>query len=159
MYANNFQTPPRSQLKNTILYAIDELDFVEPLSKESDEIIDLSNPPLIHQHSNHREWLRAIEGLEPVAEMEGFPVFPIRMDDKVMMAIVWINNGVPAEQHESESESFLLLEGACTCTVGKAKHRLKPGDFLGVPTYTDHSLEVTSPKRVKLIVQRVKLVA
>ncbi len=158
-YANNYKMTPQPQLKNTILFAIDEFDFVESPSKKSNEIIDLANPPLIHQNSNHKEWLRAVKGLEPVATMEGLPIYPIRMDDKVQMALVWVDKGVLAEQHEMESESFLILEGTCTCQVGKAEHHLKAGSFLGIPTYTNHSLEVTSANRVKLIVQRIQLVA
>ncbi|MEZ4887736.1 MAG: cupin domain-containing protein [Chitinophagales bacterium] len=158
-YANNHAMLPKSQLKNNILYAIDELDFVEQPIKQPNEKINLQNPPLIHQNSNHQQWLKAVQDLQPVAIQEGFPVFPIRIDEKVQMVVVWIDKGVPDEQHEMESESFLILEGSCVCQVGKASHPLKAGDFLGIPTYTNHSLKVTSATPVKLIVQRVQLVA
>ena len=87
-YGSSSERTPKLELKNSILYAIDELDFVEAPAKETNETIDLSNPPLIHKNSNHKAWLAAIEGLKPVAVMEGLPVHPIRMDDKVQMVVM-----------------------------------------------------------------------
>lgn len=157
-YANSYQTSPRLQLKHTILYAIDELDLVEPLNKNFLQEIDLKNPPLLYKDSNFQAWTKATASLEPVTEIQGYPACPIRVDDNVMIFLIWINKNVVEETHENESESFFVLEGTCVCNVSNIMHPLKPGDFLGIPTYKPHTLEVTSPSGVvKLLVQRAKL--
>lgn len=156
-YADNHAISPHSQLKNSILYAIDELDFSEKAVEIEEEILSLENLPLIHKKSNVLQWQKLVESLEPVTVVEGLPVHPLRIDDKVQIFVVWADEKVDNETHETESESFLILEGTCTCNVGGIDYDLKAGDFLGIPTYTNHTLKVTSNQPVKFIVQRVQL--
>ncbi len=158
-YAKSHAQLPNRQLKNRILYAIDELDFVETPSFETLPPIDLQNPPLLHKKSDYLQWKKAVEDLQPTEIVENLPVHPLRVNEDVQLFVVWADEKVVNESHEMESESFLILEGTCTCFVGNAVHHLKAGDFLGIPTYTDHSLKVTSNQAVKFIVQRVRLVA
>ncbi len=156
-YADNHAMSPNLQLKNSVLYAIDELDFSEKAGEIEEETISLENPPLIHKKSDANKWQKAVESLKPTAVVEGLPVHPLRIDDKVQLFVVWADEKVDNETHETESESFLILEGTCICDVGGIIYDLKAGDFLGIPTYTNHTLKVTSPQPVKFIVQRVQL--
>ena len=160
-YADNHALTPDLQLKNSILYAIDELDFVElsKSEKEKEEEIDLQNLPMIHKESDYRQWLKVVHQMKPTDIVENLPVRPLRMDENVQLFVVWAEDKVANEMHETESESFLILEGTCICDVGGITYDLKAGDFLGIPTYTEHTLKVTSSEPVKFIVQRVKLVA
>ncbi|MFK7906487.1 MAG: cupin domain-containing protein [Chitinophagales bacterium] len=156
-YADNHAMSPNLQLKNSVLYAIDELDFSEKAEKSAEEVISLENPPLIHKKSDVRQWQKLAESLQPITVVEGLPVHPLRLDDKVQLFVVWVDKKVDNESHETESESFLILEGTCVCNVGGIQYDLKAGDFLGIPTYTEHTLKVTSNQPVKFIVQRVQL--
>jgi len=156
-YGGNHAMLPNLQLKNSVLYAIDELDFSEKVGESGEEVISLENPPLIHKKSDVRQWQKLVESLEPVTVVEGLPVHPLRIDEKVQLFVVWADEKVDNETHETESESFLILEGTCICNVGGINYDLKAGDFLGIPTYTEHTLKVTSAKPVKFIVQRVQL--
>jgi mannose-6-phosphate isomerase-like protein (cupin superfamily) len=69
--------------------------------------------------------------------------------------IIWLKNGSPLEVHDKEYEHFLIVEGTCNITIGEEVHSLFPGDYLSIPLYIGHSVEVTSNIRCKIILQRV----
>ncbi|WP_310556864.1 cupin domain-containing protein [Flavobacterium sp.] len=69
--------------------------------------------------------------------------------------IVWLKHGAPIEVHDKEYEHFLIAQGTCTITIGEDKHNLVAGDYLAIPLYIGHSVEVTSDIACKIILQRV----
>ncbi len=69
--------------------------------------------------------------------------------------IVWLKHGAPIEVHDKEYEHFLIVEGSCTITIGSDVHNLIAGDYLSIPLFIGHSLEVTSQMACKVILQRV----
>lgn len=79
----------------------------------------------------------------------------ISASPEVLTSIIWLKNGAPIEIHDKEFEHFLILEGTCNITIGKEVHSLVAGDYLAIPLYIGHSVEVTSGFPCKILLQRV----
>ncbi len=74
-------------------------------------------------------------------------------EEKTTM-IVWLKEGAPPEIHTHEIEKFLIVEGTCDITIGDNTHSLKAGDYLDIPLHISHHVQVTSPQRCKIILER-----
>jgi quercetin dioxygenase-like cupin family protein len=53
---------------------------------------------------------------------------------------------LPLHVHEREDEQVVVLEGAITCRVGDATHRLAAGATLALPRGVPHAHLVTAPR-------------
>lgn len=69
-------------------------------------------------------------------------------------ALAWVQSGAPMESHEDYIEKFYVLEGTCELVIDNVSHSLKAGDFISVPLFQKHYLQVTSQNPCKLILQR-----
>jgi mannose-6-phosphate isomerase-like protein (cupin superfamily) len=78
----------------------------------------------------------------------------IGSDEEKTTMIVWLKEGAPPEVHTDELEKFLIVEGTCDITIGDTVHHLKAGDFLSIPLFISHAVEVTSSTRCKIILER-----
>lgn len=118
-------------------------------------------PPVLHEDStaeDYADWL-ALPGMEEDSPAENITVKIIGLTPTSSQAILWIRKGTPWETHENELESFLLLEGTCTITIGTEQHQLIAGDYLAIPLFQPHKVVVTSSIPCKAILQRLALVA
>lgn len=127
-----------------------------------EQTIDLSKPPAINRHSSHLAWKKAIDGLEPQMTEDGVDYHFFDTDENNQLCIVWLNDILVEEAHETGEfeESFLILEGTCECDLGGKIVRLGAGDYLDIPPNVRHSIRNTSlaPQLyVKAIVQRRKI--
>jgi mannose-6-phosphate isomerase-like protein (cupin superfamily) len=75
-------------------------------------------------------------------------------NDERLMMIVWLTDGAPDETHTDELEKFLIVEGRCNIIIGDKVHALEAGDYLSIPLWVNHRVEVTSPYRCKIILER-----
>lgn len=125
---------PDKNLKGRIL---NKLGFANKL--------DLNNLPVVDAYSNYTDWLAAVEHLIPAEPFEPFFAEVLRHDDKAAQTLVITNLDVPEEVHEDRIESFFILKGQCTCTVGNELFTLKAGDFLEVPLHVAHDIKIESP--------------
>jgi len=136
-------------LKKKILDSIKDL---ETSSIERQSVLDL-----IHPNSGLQFWEDKIKAIEPPAQIDGVFLSPLRQTDKIFQFAAWVEKFVDPEIHEDMIESFFILEGTCTCTVGDNTIDLVRGNFLEIPLHTSHSIQVTSPGGVKAILQRIYL--
>lgn len=62
-------------------------------------------------------------------------------------------DGVPSHRHEAEDDSFLVLAGTLSVTVGDDARELRagPGTFVLVPTGTEHAIRNDGPDDVRLL--------
>lgn len=104
--------------------------------------------------SDYAEWLNRQDMVltEPFAD---FYAKIIAQTPAAITAIVWIKDMAPEEVHNSEYEKFLVVEGTCTITIEDEEHKLVPGDYLAIPLYKSHKVQVTSPTPCKVILQRI----
>ncbi|RYU89604.1 cupin domain-containing protein [Mucilaginibacter terrigena] len=139
--ADSHSIIPRPELKSRIMAA---LDF-------SDDSIDLNNLPLTSKYSNYENWLKAVEHLIPAEPFDDFFTHVLKQDEKIAQTLVITKLDVPAEVHEVISESFFILKGTCTCTVGKEIFTLNAGDYLDIPLHTNHDIRIDSPYVVAIL--------
>ncbi len=131
------------------------IDYMERL--ESGEIP--TSPPALSNTSaidDFTPWLNREDMVLPLNAEDTF-VKIIGADEKLTTAIVWAKTMLPAEVHDDELESFLVVEGRCEIDIDDQTHYLNPGDFLTIPLYADHVARITSEMPCKLIVQRAKV--
>ncbi len=120
-----------------------------------------TSPPALSNASTINDfapWLNREDMVLPEDAEDTF-IKIIGADEKLTTAIVWAKTLLPAEVHDDEFESFLVLEGTCEIDIDNETHYLKPGDFLTIPLYADHVARITSDIPCKLIVQRAKVAA
>jgi mannose-6-phosphate isomerase-like protein (cupin superfamily) len=132
---------PRPQLKNKILAALGS----------ADDAIDLDDLPPTSKYSNYESWLKAVEHLVPPEPFEDFFAHPLQQNEKIAQTLVITKLNVPEEIHEVISESFFILKGTCTCTVGKQVFTLNAGDHLEIPLHTSHDIRIDSPYVVAIL--------
>ena len=83
--------------------------------------------------------------------------FLARSDDTPFfnLAIVTLQpgQGVGSHRHEGEDDSFLVLEGTLSVTVGEDARQVQagPGTFVLVPSGTSHALVNAGPAEVRLL--------
>ena len=116
-----------------------------------DNTITLQNLPAIDAYSNYLEWLAAVEHLIPAEPFEPFFAEVLRQDEKTIQTLIITQLGVPEETHKDRLESFFILKGQCTCTVGNDIFTLNAGDFLEVPLQVKHDIKIDSPYVIAIL--------
>lgn len=114
------------------------------------------NPPVLNQESkvsDYQEWLDRADLQEP-DEYDSMAGRIIGANEDKTTMIVWLKEGAPPEVHTDEIEKFLIVEGTCDITIGENKHSLKAGDYLEIPLFISHHVQVTSSMRCKIILER-----
>jgi mannose-6-phosphate isomerase-like protein (cupin superfamily) len=98
-------------------------------------VIDLKNPPFIDENSNLQDWLIATQDFKMPDTFENIHLEPILSNNKADMFIAWVSKMVPEEIHDNILESFLLLEGSCSCHIKDKEGntrivKMQAGDFI-----------------------------
>lgn len=146
-FAFSYRMDPDPQLKTELLNHIVE---IESLFDERNRLKKFHH---IGPESDYRKWKNLSEGIHPPEEFE-IHMHKLFGDGSNFLFVAWVKDRIPPETHTDIYESFLLLEGTCTCKLEEETIKLIPGDFFPIPLYKLHSLQVTSDKPVKFILQR-----
>jgi mannose-6-phosphate isomerase-like protein (cupin superfamily) len=141
--------PPNPIIKPFLMATINYMDRI--MQGEA-----VTEPPFLHPLStieNYAPWLNRPDmiyaGNEPVF------AYIIGHTKNVTTAIVWLKEMAPQEVHDTELESFLIVEGTCNIVVDGEVNALVPGDCFTIPLYKNHFVQVTSAIPCKVILQRV----
>jgi mannose-6-phosphate isomerase-like protein (cupin superfamily) len=132
---------PPPQLRNRILSALNL----------ASEALDLANLPPTSRFSDHQAWFKAVERLIPEEPFDDFFAEVLQQNEKIAQTLVVTKLNVPEETHEVVSESFFILRGRCTCTVGKDSFTLNAGDHLNIPLHTNHDIRIDSPYVIAIL--------
>jgi mannose-6-phosphate isomerase-like protein (cupin superfamily) len=148
-YAFKNAVSPPSRLKERFLESIANLELEKQMK--------LSDLPLINKYSDYKNWLKLIEnfGNLPLGE-DGRHISMLRQDDKVTQMLIVSTTDIEQETHLMEHESFLILEGECKCTIGDQTRLMCAGDFMQIPLFEPHDVQLKSAK-VTAILQLVKV--
>lgn len=121
---------------------------------EIEHQMSLDRLPLINPFSSPNAWLKMIALDLPKGRLtERFGKL-LRNDNGVMQLLVVSETDIDEEVHEDLEESFLILKGTCTCTIGATSFHMGPGDFMQIPLHQPHTVKLTSPS-VTAILQHV----
>jgi mannose-6-phosphate isomerase-like protein (cupin superfamily) len=132
---------PNHKLRTRILSALNLAN--EPL--------DVNHLPPTSQFSDHQAWFAAVEHLIPAEPFDDFFAVLLQQNEKIAQTLVITKLNVPEEVHEVISESFFILKGTCTCTVGKDSFTLNAGDHLNIPLHTNHDIRIDSPYVIAIL--------
>jgi len=132
---------PRPQLKDKIMAA---------LGLAEDEL-NLDQLPPTSKYSNYERWLKAVEHLIPAEPFEDFFAHVLQQNEQIAQTLVITRLNVPEEVHEVIAESFFILKGTCTCTVGEEVFTLNAGDYLAIPLHTSHDIRIDSPYVIAIL--------
>src|SRR3954454_12686030 len=69
-----------------------------------------------------------------------------------MEAIVPPGGGPPPHIHRNEDETFYVVEGECTMTIGEKLVRAKAGDFVNIPRGVVHCFSNNGTATARMIV-------
>lgn len=147
-YAAEFATGKKELSKDDVLMAIESL--------ENEEQITLDNVPLITKYSDATNWLKFVKPLLPQTLTRPFWMYNLPGDEDVERFVLWSHGDIPHETHTHTQETFLVLEGRCRCFMNEEAVELSAGDFLSIPLYAEHNVEILEGP-VMAIVQRVKV--
>lgn len=131
--------------------------FLANIDAEREEELAKDTPPILNANSkaeDYKRWTDLPEN-QPPPEFDNLFYIPISQTEEGASIIVWIKDHVPEEVHNDSIEKFLVLEGSCEITFGGEMYSLKAGDYLSIPLYHPHVVNVTSEITCKLIVQRI----
>ena len=129
-----------------------KLDFVD----QERQRLEKGEFHFINKNSDASLWLEKVKPLLPDSQPDSFFITTLRDDDQGELFLIKTFTHVDNETHEDEMESFMILEGTCTCYVGDKIYDLSAGDYLEVPLQTNHDVKITSPY-VIAIMQRLKV--
>ena len=120
--------------------------------------------PLLGPYSKMEDWIQLLGDHPDPQAFEGIHMEPLYKDSRIELNLVWVKDMVPEEVHQDVMESFLLLEGSCSCTIEQKDGNtrtvhMKPGDFLALELGERHDIRVTSPYPAKAILQWLSIAA
>lgn len=125
--------------------------LLDVLGFGNDEQLDISNLPPTGKYSSHTAWLKTIEHLLPAEPFEDFFQHVLQQDEHIAQMLVVTKLDVPQEMHDDIAESFFILEGRCTCTIGDKKVTLNPGGHLDIPLHVNHDVKLESPYVIAIL--------
>ncbi|MDQ7947415.1 MAG: hypothetical protein REI93_01185, partial [Pedobacter sp.] len=110
-YANLRRVMPRAHVKQRLMESIQNL--------QKEEVMDPTDLPLLHKGADHEKWLRFIESLGPLTlGDDGRHIRVLQHHERLTQLLIVSTTAFEEEVHENVHESFLILSGACRCTVG-----------------------------------------
>lgn len=145
-YLEQFAVPVADREKQKLFSIIDQLE---------EEQLQTDSFPLIHKYADSNEWLARVKTHLDKMPDTYFAIQTLHDDNKVNISLVRTYNDVPEEIHHDLHESFLVLQGTCSCVIGEETYHLKAGDYLEIPLHADHNVIVTSKEPVIAILQRL----
>ncbi len=108
---------PSQEIKNKILLKLASLNK----TRREQGTIDINNPPLLTENSNLQDWLLATQHMQPPEKFDNIHMVQIKQNEQVEMFVGWVSEMVPEEVHDDILESFMILEGSCTCHITDPK--------------------------------------
>ncbi|RAJ20869.1 cupin domain-containing protein [Pedobacter cryoconitis] len=140
-FAKSQAIAPRPQLKDRIMGALNL----------AEDKIDLNDLPPTSKYSNYESWLKAVGHLIPAEPFEDFFAHVLQQNEQIAQTLVITKLNVPEEVHAVVAESFFILKGTCTCTVGEETFTLNAGDYLAIPLHTNHDIRIDSPYVIAIL--------
>ena len=146
-YAASRAIEPSARVKEKLSASISNL--------EKEKEMNLNNLPLITQFSDHTKWMDLVKDMIPdeIGE-DGMYNSILHQSEKVVQLLVVTSSDINDEVHDESHESFLILKGSCKCTLGNQVRIMEEGDFMTIPLYEHHAVEILSD-RVVAILQHV----
>lgn len=158
--AGDYALAPPPGLRNQVLGKIRLLNA----QKQQRQKLDIANLPFLDESANLLDWQELTKDMHPPEDFEDIYMHTLEENEHRELFVAWVKEFVPEEVHHDLLESFLILEGSCTCYITGADGstrtvRLGEGDFFTMQIGEHHDLQITSTRPAKAIIQWKKLAA
>lgn len=158
--ANDYALAPPPDLRNKVLDKIRLLNQ----QKSQRQPLNLNNLPFLDESANLLDWQELTSNIQPPEDFEDIYMHTLEENEERELFVAWVKEFIPEEVHTDVLESFLILEGSCTCYItgmdGQQRTiRLAEGDFYTMQIGEHHDLQITSSKPAKAIIQWKKIAA
>lgn len=148
-YAQKHAIIPSQRLQEKLAFTISNL--------QKEAAMDPLNLPLLSKAADYKKWKQLVDSFGPLPiGDDGRHVRILRHDDEVTQLLIVSTTAFEEEVHENVYESFLILSGACRCTIGGEVTLMSAGDFMQIPLLQPHEVQLISPK-VTAILQRQRV--
>ncbi len=122
----------------------------------------LHHLPLLDAQSNPFAWRATVAHIEPPESYDNIHMHALESNAERDLFVVFVRELVPEEVHFDIMESFLLLEGTCTCVITDAAGHTRnvhmcTGDYIEMQLGETHDVFITSGAPAKAILQWRKL--
>jgi cupin superfamily acireductone dioxygenase involved in methionine salvage len=160
IFAQSFAVTPSLPVRDRILGKIQKLNAYQ----QHRQPISLDNVPLLTAESNWLDWEEAVKDIAPPADLENIHLHPIREDEQVQLFVAYVREFIEEEVHHDLLESFVLLEGSCSCHMTREDGstytvNMVAGDYIEMKLGEHHDVTITSARPAKAILQWLKLAA
>lgn len=143
LVARAFAVTPPASLKASIFAAIEKAE----------------TPPFLHAKSVVSDYSYWLDKFDEPAHYENMHMEVIAQDSAAIMVIAWVKGGEEDHLHTDYTEIFLIAEGTCRATIDGVTSDYGPGDYVEFTIDKNHSYEVTSEKRMKVVASLVQRAA
>lgn len=118
---------------------------------------DSSSFPIFNPSTSTSEILPLIpsEILNPEKPYKNIRVQLIEKTDEVETLLVHLKDYMPPESHTDIIEQFFVLQGHCILKIGDKTITKKAGEYLKIPLFTLHDVQVTSSEPCVFVCQRI----
>ncbi len=124
-------------------------------SKIWQAISEIPSFPLLSNQHNKAWWDDKVKQHTTEPVYKGLYLTPIFQDTKQGLYLLWLNQTLHEEAHTDISESFLILEGACTFITEDKRTAYQAGDYVCVPD-SKHTIEIAEGTSMKAIIERLQ---
>jgi mannose-6-phosphate isomerase-like protein (cupin superfamily) len=126
------------------------------------EAYPLHQLPLLDAKANLFAWRATVAHITPPEAYENIHMHELESNDDRDLFLVFVRELVPEEVHYDILESFLLLDGSCTCIIKapdgtERKVHMSAGDYIEMQLGEHHDVFITSSTPAKAILQWKKL--
>jgi mannose-6-phosphate isomerase-like protein (cupin superfamily) len=158
--AQDYALAPPPALRNKVLDKIRLLNA----QKKQRQTLDIQHLPFLDETANLLDWQELTKDIHPPEYFKDIYVHMLEENGQRELFVAWVKEFIPEEVHYDLLESFLILEGSCTCYITGADGstrtvRLGEGDFFTMQIGEHHDLQITSSRPAKAIIQWKKLAA
>ncbi len=108
-------------------------------------------PPALHSKSKVSDYTYWLEKVKKPADFDSMHMEIISETTEMTMVIAWIKEGEVNHTHETYSEIFLIVDGACSAIINGEEATYGPGDYVEFPIHKEHSYVVTSEIPMKVV--------
>jgi mannose-6-phosphate isomerase-like protein (cupin superfamily) len=151
---------PPTALRDKILGKLHALNE----QTRSQKKLDLHDLPMLDPQSNWLEWKEVVSGIPAPTDFENIHMHLLEDSEQRILNLVFVREFVEEEVHHDLHESFLLLQGTCTCHItdeagNQRSVNMQTGDYIAFGLGETHDVVITSSEPAIAILQWAKIAA
>lgn len=156
--AEQLKKSPGKEVSHDILAKLKKLNN----QQKERTTLSLQDLPMLNKDSNWLDWAEVVKNIELPKDVISVHLHSLESNETRDLFLAVVQEEVPEEVHHDLLESFILLEGTCTCSVHKLDGtvqdiHMREGDYISFELGEHHDICITSKQPAKAILQWLKV--